>query len=96
MFLSVRTIQKLSTWIKKADIFGEYCDMYYGFDFIDQFMRDHGLLETTSTIQTLVVRGMLDAGVGHAARMHIRHCLRMLLDVYEMNQLFELKDINRS
>lgn len=80
---------KLTDWFQNAAALGTNCDLSYSFAFIEQLMIDHGFRYPSTSIKTFVEQHMLDSGVGHMARMHIRMSLHAIIDIYETNQLFE-------
>lgn len=89
MELTSKSMHKLSVWFEKAEIFGDLSGLFYGYAFIDQLMVDHGFINPANTIRQIVERKILDTGIGHHARVHIRHSLASILEVYETHQLFE-------
>ena len=91
MQLSPNALSKLVSWLKKTEILGEIDTVHYGYDFIDQFMLDHGFDADSEQIKNIVHKQIFELGLRYATRHHVRNSLKDILNDYKNNQLFELR-----
>lgn len=88
MVLSEKSTEKLSRWIEAEDASSNESQLLLAFDFLEQYMADHGfLLDIQKLRQLIISRSKFHNMTQDDIDSVVDNRLQLFIDILEMNKL---------